>query len=82
MPATIDIHGIEATVTDGVWSCPQPSIQRLLQAMRDPDGPSGADPNPDLTLAREAAEGLGGTVTELQQSEQPPSKPRNGQKGT
>lgn len=67
MSAAIKIHGVEATVNERVWSSDIPQFTQLLNGMRKPL--SGADPNPDLTLAEEAVRRLGGRVVRFDESE-------------
>lgn len=65
MSATL-IFGTElATVNSGLWSGDNPTLVDLLTAMTGdlrPLGPSGDDPDPDLSLAQDAARRLGGEV--------------------
>jgi hypothetical protein len=60
--ATIRIGPLEATITDYRWTSADPSLEAALNAMLNPAGPSGADPNPDLTAAQDAVGRLGGVV--------------------
>lgn len=62
MAATVRIYGQIATIDGYVWSCANKSIERLLNAMLDPLGPSGADPDPDYNAARNAVDRLGGEL--------------------
>lgn len=62
MTATINVHGIIATVSDGVWDCREESIRETLMLTMEPI--AGDDPDPDLTAANRAVELLGGSVTE------------------
>lgn len=48
----IDISGTRASVQNYEWVCDSPAILAVLNSFKDPDGPGGADPYPDLTLAR------------------------------
>ena len=41
------------TIRGGVVLCKDDTVRRAVEALRDPRGPSGADPEPDWTLARE-----------------------------
>lgn len=77
MSATIAIGLMRATVTNGVWSTNLVGDGNevwitLLDRLRDPLGPSGADPNADLTLARRAVARYGGEVVEWTNPEQGP----------
>jgi hypothetical protein len=62
MPATIQIGPFRATITDYRWSSDTPELLALLNVLLDPTGPSGSDPNPDLTAAQNAANLLGGQI--------------------
>jgi hypothetical protein len=44
---------VRVTIRGGVVVCKDDSIRRAVKALRDPRGPSGSDPEPDWTLARE-----------------------------
>jgi hypothetical protein len=61
---TVEFVGATATIQDGVWASENDSLQSLLNAMLDPLGPSGSDPDPDHTAAMDAAEKLGGKITQ------------------
>jgi len=56
------IEDREWTQTDGEE---MPGFVDVLHSMIDPDGHSGADPYPDLTIAEEAAKAYGGKVIEV-----------------
>ena len=62
MAATVRIGASEATIDGYVWTCEDKTLERLLNLMLDPFGPSGADPNPDVTAAHRTAARLGGEV--------------------
>lgn len=63
MPARIRIYGQEAVFTQGHWSCPDESLQAMLQAMADPRAMSEVQ---ERAHALYAAGRLGGLVaTEL-----------------
>lgn len=62
MPATIRIGSNEATITDFQWTSSNKSLEALLNAYLDTSGPSGSDPNPDLTAAQAAVNRLGGQI--------------------
>jgi hypothetical protein len=64
MPVTVEIGGVPATISRYVWKSKDKGLQKTLQLMLDPIGPSGADPYPDLTAAKEAVKKLGGKVTD------------------
>lgn len=72
MSATIQIGPFEATIDGWEWTCEDDTLQRLLNTMLDPYGPSGADPNPDLTAAQEAVERLGGKIIRYDPTEYDP----------
>ena len=57
MSYTVEILGgaVRATVKDRRWSSDDRLAEQLLNAHVDPTGPSGSDPDPDYTLALEAA---------------------------
>lgn len=59
--------GEEATIQQYKWTAKDESFTRLLNSLLDPDGPSGSDPNPDLTAAREIAKLLDGEVVSFQE---------------
>jgi len=60
----IKIGDTEAAIKNYEWSSKDKKLAKMLNAMLDPLGPSGADPYPDLTAARQAVERLGGEVVE------------------
>jgi len=62
MSVTIQVLKERATIDGYRWTGADPSLVELLNAMLDQYGPSGADPNPDLTAAKVAAEELGGEI--------------------
>lgn len=62
MSATIRIGDVEAQVDAWVWTSEEASLAAMLNAALPPFGPSGGDPNPDLTLAQQVAEALGGKL--------------------
>jgi len=72
MSATIQIGLIEATVDGYRWECKEHWLKRVLNAMLDPHGPSGADPNPDLHAAREAVKVFGGQIVSYDETEYDP----------
>lgn len=65
----IDIAGNVATIKGYKWSGDNNVLVSLLNAMLDPAGPSGADPNPDLTAAQAAIDALGGEITRADETE-------------
>jgi len=62
MAVTVRIARAETSIEDYVWTSKEASLAGLLNAMLDPLGPSGADPNPDLTAAQAAIKILGGEI--------------------
>lgn len=70
MSATIRIMSdVEATIDGYEWTSDNQALEDLLNAMLDPLGPSGADPNPSLTAAQEAVKRLGGEVVRFDKPE-------------
>lgn len=68
MTATIRILGQEATIAGYRWTGADASLVAMLNAMLDPDGPAGSDPNPDLNAARAAAEAFKGEVLSYEET--------------
>lgn len=66
---TVNIGGDIATIDGYEWQSTNEALQDLLNGMLDPLGPSGADPNPDLTAAQAAIAALGGKVTQADKTE-------------
>jgi len=60
----VKIGGIRAAIKDYEWLSKDKKLAKMLNAMLDPLGPSGADPYPDLMAARQAMERLGGEIVE------------------
>lgn len=54
MSVSIEIGGVIATVNGYEWKCRSKPMEDWLNSLLDPLGPSGADPNPDLSAALEA----------------------------
>lgn len=69
MTAKVRIGANTATVEDYRWTSDSAGLERSLNAMLDPSGPSGADPNPDLTAAQKAVKRLGGGIVEFDETE-------------
>ena len=69
MAATIRVGKFEATVEDLVWTSEYPDFTDMLNSMLSPNGPSGADRNPDLTAAQKAVAFLGGEVVRFDPAE-------------
>jgi hypothetical protein len=49
----LTVQLVRVTISGGVVVCKDDAIRRDVEALKPPGGPSGADPNPDWTLARE-----------------------------
>jgi hypothetical protein len=49
------VQWVRVTVTSGHVVCPDDAIRRKVEALKPIHGPSGADPEPDWTLARRCA---------------------------
>lgn len=64
MSAKVRIYGYEASISGLKWTCSNKPLEELLNSMREPLGPSGADPDPDYTAAMRAIEELGGELLE------------------
>ena len=62
MEATILIAGEQAVLRGWHWICTDKSWEDILNDMLDPDGPSGADPQPAINEARRIAKILGAEV--------------------
>jgi hypothetical protein len=62
MSAVVRVHGVDATLEDGVWSCSAAPMLDSFLNMRDPDGHGGSDPNPELTEAKRVVELFGGEI--------------------
>lgn len=62
MECTILLWGEWATLRNWNWTSSKPEIADMLNAMLDPDGPSGSDPQPAITEAHRIVEKLGGEV--------------------
>lgn len=54
--------GRQATISHYQWTSAHPLIAAALNAGLNADGPSGADPDPDYTVAQEAIRHYGGTI--------------------
>jgi len=70
----IKIGDVEATIENYEWSSKDKRLEKMLNARLDPDGPSGADPYPDLTAAQEAVDSLGGEIVKY---DKPPDYPED-----
>lgn len=58
----VNIGGDIAEIKDYEWAGDNDALVDLLNAMLDSGGPSGADPNPNLTAAQAAISRLGGEI--------------------
>lgn len=58
MSATIKIMNENYIITDYKWSGPDKVVVDMLNSFIDPEGPSGADPNPDATAAQNVVDKL------------------------
>lgn len=68
MAATVEIDDQTATIEENEWIGDEP-LASLLNAFLDPAGLSGADPNPDWTIADEAIKQFGGKILRFDQLE-------------
>lgn len=69
MSATVKIGPHKARIEGYVWTCEDKALQRLLNALLSPFGPSGSDPNPDASAAEAAVKTLGGRVLQADPTE-------------
>lgn len=60
--ATVQFGASIATIDGYKWRSANLPLASLLNARLPIYGASGADPNPDLTAAQEAAKALGGAI--------------------
>lgn len=76
MAATIDLGlGLSKATIDGYeWTSDDKIFEDLLNTMLDPYGPSGADPNPDLTAAQAAVKQIGGKIISFDEVENVPGR--------
>jgi len=67
---------VRVTVSDGVVVCKDDYIRREVEALKPPGGPSGADPEPDWTLARECKLWMAARIVEHTKTgtDQPPRR--------
>lgn len=61
---TIEIAGTRATIKDLDWTSEDKSVEKVLNSLLNPWGPSGADPYPDFTAAQEAVDKFKGKIVE------------------
>ena len=69
MSATIKVGVFEATLDGWEWAEGDAWFVDRLNAMLDPEGPSGSDPAPDLHEAQRVAKELGGQVIRFDKPE-------------
>lgn len=69
MTAIVEINGKKAVIKDYHWTSPDNDLARTLNGLLEPGGPSGADPNPDGTVAQDAVKKFGGRVISISPSE-------------
>jgi len=69
MSATIQIGRYQATVDHGHWTSKAEPIAGCLNMLARLRGVSGADPNPDLHAAMEAAERFHGEIVSYDPTE-------------
>lgn len=62
MTVRISLGGIDASVDSYEWISTDAALEEILNARRDPLGPSPSDPDCDYTLARAAILALGGQI--------------------
>ncbi len=65
----VNIGGDVAEIEGYEWTGDNDALVDLLNAMLDSAGPSGADPNPDLTAAQNAIDRLGGEIVHADEVE-------------
>jgi hypothetical protein len=78
MAATIKVGQVEATVSEGQWTCPLKSMASLLNSWVKSDYPSGGDPS--IALAESAVRRLNemGMKAELARYDEPDENPTEG----
>ena len=69
MSAKIRFFDVEAVINGYKWSCPDKTLEQLLNSTLNPYGPSGADPNPDLNAALQFIETYGGELLDYDETE-------------
>ena len=66
MRATVQLGGMQATIEDWNWTGEDRQLVAVLNAMLDPNGPSGGDPAPNTHEARRVIGLLGGEVIDFE----------------
>ena len=74
MSATINTHLGQATCTNYHWEADNETLAKYLNVLLDPNGPSGSDPNPDLTAARVAVNEIGAKIVDYDDLEAVPGR--------
>lgn len=74
MGARIKVGEFIANIEEYVWSSNTEGLEDILNGFLDELGPSGADPNPDLHVAMEVVEVLGGEVIDYDVPEYVPDR--------
>ena len=63
------LDGIEATIDDYHWKSNDKTIEKILNSLLMPFGPSGSDPDPDYNAALEAINMVGGEIIQHEPTE-------------
>jgi len=69
MAVTVKVGPYMATIDGWEWTGDNEALIALLNANLDPDGPSGADPDPDGNEAKRIAELFKGEVVSQDEAE-------------
>ena len=64
MSVTLELHGVRAVITDGVWKSKDNTLKALcdLYMVDEPWTPQPSDPNPDYTVAVYVAKKSGAKI--------------------
>jgi len=62
MTVVVDLGYVQARIDKGVWKCSDPVILTELNFMQDEKIIYTSDPDPDFTLAKEAAKEFNGAI--------------------
>lgn len=65
MTTTIEWSGERATIDGWEWTSDYTNLADTLNAMLDPNGPSGGDPAPDYHEAVRVANAIGAEIVEF-----------------